>query len=207
MKTLVAAALAFLCSVTALGCGGGAAVKCPGTIKPTTVPGSDFVGIPDAEDGAVCLTEENISGLPFLGTYDYDDFGTRSEPRVVLDGATNSTFQAHGVTPRPIEWGVAVDQDGKAIGQTGEGGAIVYLFFKYTQSGTTACTPGVICDPDNPMTVATDLNRWQAAQLSISFPKQEMYVYGERILSCQNAKASCATSEAALKPFIHQLGQ
>jgi hypothetical protein len=175
---------ALLLSSLVAGCGGGASVTCPDGSTATTVPGSDFVGLPYAESGTVCLTQTPLTGFPFLGRYMYDDFGTPSEPEVFLDGPSNSTFQSHGVSARPIQWGVAVNEDGKLVGQSSANGAIVYLFYKFTGPGRETCTPGLICDPEETNPVTSEMNVWQAGQLSVSFTKQEMYIYGERILPC-----------------------
>jgi hypothetical protein len=181
------------------GCGGGAEVTCPDGIEPTTIKGSDFVGVPYAEKGSVCLTQKEFSGFPYHGTYWYDDSGTPSEPKVILE-TTGSVFQPHGVTPRPIEWGVAVTPDGHPIGQQSDHGAILYLFYKYTGSGRPACTPGIICDPSNTTEITTGMGEWDAAQLSVSFDMGEMYIYGERILPCAS-KGGCQKMTGADAPY------
>jgi len=189
-------ALGLLSSLT-VGCGGAADVNCPAGAKHETIPGSDFVGIPYAEEGNVCLTRTPFGGFPFLGKYEYDDFGTPSEPVVELwpEGQA-SYFQVHGVTKRTIEWGVAIDPEGHPIGQQTAFGAIVYLFFKYTGTGTPACTPGVICDPGDTRTISTDMGKWDAAQLSMYTDSEtglkRMAVYGERILECADASGACS---------------
>jgi hypothetical protein len=161
------------------------AAKCPAGINTTSIPNkAEFQGVPYAEDGAVCLTQTPVTGFPFLGLYQYDDSGTPSAPNVFLDGPENSTFAAHGVSDRKIKWGVMINDKGHLVGQTGPGGAIVYLFFNYQAEGHHVCTPGLICDPQDMTTVNTDRDVWQAAQLSLSFDRKEMRVFGERILKC-----------------------
>jgi hypothetical protein len=182
-------ALAVLSSLT-IGCGGGATITCPDGKDAETIPGEDFVGIPDAEKGQVCLTRTPVTGFPFLGVYQYDDFGTRGEPVVRLwgeDDPEKSTFQAHGVTEREVNWGIAVHPDGRFIGPQTEHGAIVFLFYNFKEPGYYKCTPGLICDETNHTAITADVGKWQAAQLSVSFDMQQMYVYGERILECSGA--------------------
>jgi hypothetical protein len=183
-----------LFSFLSVGCGAGAAnVTCPDGKGPQKLPGADFVGVPYAEDGYVCLTREPFDGFPFLGLYEYDDFGTPSEPVVELrPQGQMSYFQAHGVTKRTIEWGVAIDPEGHPIGQQSTNGAILYLFFQYTGTGMSGvCTPGLVCDPNNVKTVDTEMLKWKAAQLSMFKDPDtgllRMAVYGERLLECAKA--------------------
>jgi len=186
---LLASVLATLSSLT-IGCGGGEKITCSDGKDPVTVPGQSFVSIPYAGSGQVCLTRTPETGFTLQGLYEYDDFGTPSEPVVRLWGendANKSTFQTHGVTEREIEWGIAVHPDGRPIGPQTDHGAITFLFYKYKNDNDASykCTPGLICDNEgDPVPNAPKKDVWDAAQLSISFDMQKMYIYGERIRAC-----------------------
>ena len=162
-----------------------------------TIPGSDFVGIPYAEEGNVCLTRTPFGGFPFLGKYEYDDFGTPSEPVVELwpEGQT-SYFQAHGVTKRTIEWGVAIDPEGHPVGQQTDFGALVYLFYKYTGTGMPA--PARPARSATPMTPEQSAPRWGSGtppscrSPEISTPRCSGWLsIGERFLACADAAGTC----------------
>lgn len=148
--------------------------------------GENFKGIKYAEEGFACLTRDPaVAGFPILGTYQYDDFGTFGPPIVEL-ATSSGKFQKHGVSAQAIEWGILMDPSTNApVGAQTEFGAKILLFFKLTEPGTTECTPGLICDPNNSMTYTAGVGEWDAADLSISFTDQKMYVLGEREKACE----------------------
>lgn len=151
------------------------------------------MGIEGAGGGFACLTRKPAEvGFPILGTYEYDDFGTPSAPRVNLTtDATGSYFQRHGVSPQPIEWGILYDPTANApVGVESMVGAQILLIYKTLDAGVTECTPGLVCDPNNPMLYSDGVGEWQAAQLSVSFASGDdagmMYILGERLKACDS---------------------
>lgn len=176
--------------LTGAGCGG---VQCPEGSTRVDL-GTSIQGVKYAEEGFACLTANPaVVGFPVTGLYQYKATGgSLGAPIVQLDAAAGTEplgtgkFQKHGVSAQSIDWGIMMDPETKVpFGLQTVHGAKILLFYKLKEAGTTECTPDLICDPNNPMTFSDGVGQWDAADLSISFDMQTMYVLGEREKTCE----------------------
>lgn len=119
------------------------------------------------EDKVYCIVRE--VGYDIYGTYLYEG----GKPLATLNPDGTGIWQNHNSIDNPIYWGIEVNPDGTPAITMSEFGARMLLLMRYE------ATP---LDRDgNPYgNVKGD---WILANLTISFERREMYIFGERVKS------------------------
>ena len=157
-----------------------------------------------AADGtAVCVIEPPVADAAvsaafgaapsIMGDYQYDDFGTPSEPIVSLataDGADGSSlWQDHGCEPVPMEWALQGSGGAVEVLEESERGIRINLWFRRLEPCVITCSPGIVCDEDEVGQQLGELDDgWYGAEVIVvtesvaetsELPGQ-ISIYGER---------------------------
>ena len=176
MKRLHVISALGLITCLMIGCGGGGAkITCPIRERTKRFPALTSSGSPDAEEGNVCLTRTPVRRIPRSWASTSTTTSAPPASRSSSSGprGRRGHFQAHGVTKRTIEWGVAVDP-GRSPDWASRPTSAPWSTSSTSTRGRAkppACTPGVICDPSDTRTIPHP--RWgaDAAAVDVQRPR------------------------------------